>query len=141
MIYDATNSIGFIIARTQGRIRTIMTQQFKEWDITPGQWTIINYLSKDNGFSPTEISEITFNDIPNTIRILQKLEKKGLVFRQIKSEDKRVSLYFLTDQGASLRDVLFPIGTQAMKQAVKGISPSKVEELKVLLKNIYANLS
>ncbi len=140
MIYDLNNSIGFTIARTQGKIRNVMIRKFREFDLTPNQWAVLNHLSLDNGKPTTEISKITFKDIPNTIRILQKLEKKGLISHYINSEDKRVSFYYLSDKGADLREKLYPIGTGVMEQSVKGIEPEKVKELIDLLNKIYDNL-
>lgn len=140
MIYDLSNSIGFTIARTQGKIRNVMIRKFREFDITPNQWAILNYLSLDYGTPTTEISKITFKDISNTIRILQKLEKKGLVYHHINSDDKRVSLFYLSDKGVNLREKLFPIGTSVMEDSVKGIEPEKVKELMDLLNKIYNNL-
>ncbi|MDV8114608.1 MarR family winged helix-turn-helix transcriptional regulator [Bacillus sp. BAU-SS-2023] len=140
MIYDLSNSIGFTIARTQGKLRNVMIRKFREFDLTPNQWAVLNYLSIDYGIPPTEISKITFKDIPNTIRILQKLEKKGLVCHHINPDDKRVSLFYLSDKGYNLRDELFPIGTSVMEQAVKDIDPEKVKELIDLLNKIYDNL-
>lgn len=140
MIYDLSNSIGFTIARAQGKIRNVMIRKFREFDLSPNQWAVLNHLSIDVGTPPTEISQITFKDIPNTIRILQKLEKKGFVYHHINTDDKRVSFYYLSDKGANLREVLFPIGTSVMEQSVKGIAPEKVKELIDLLNKIYDNL-
>lgn len=140
MIYDLNNSIGFTIARTQGKIRNVMIRKFREFDLTPNQWAVLNHLSFDEGTPTTEISKITFKDIPNTIRILQKLERKGLVYHHINSEDKRVSLFYLSEKGADLREKLFPIGMSVMEQSVKGIEPKKVKELIGLLNKIYDNL-
>lgn len=141
MIYDLSNSIGFHIARTRGAIGTTLNQKFRPFGVTVGQWALLNYLSEENGIPPTKISEITFKDIPNTLRILQKLEKKGLVSHEVNLPDRRSKLYYLTSEGVKLRDQLFPIGNAVMEKAVQGIDPAKVKEMKKMLADIFDNLS
>lgn len=141
MTLNLENIIGFAMARTQGKIRALMIQKFKEFDLTPTQWAILTQLSIDNGIPPTEISKITFKDIPNTIRMLQKLEKKELVYHHVNPYDKRVSLFYLSDKGVKLRNTLLPIVIDIMNQAVKGIDSDKVQELIDLLNLIYQNLA
>lgn len=141
MIYDLSNSIGFHIARTRGAIGTTLNQKFKPFGVTVGQWALLNYLSTENGLPPTKISEITFKDIPNTLRILQKLEKKGLVSHEVNLPDRRSKLYYITEEGERLRDILFPIGNEVIKQATIGIAPAKVQEMETLLRTIFDNLS
>lgn len=133
--------VGFVIAKTQGKIRAELIQRLKEYNITPTQWAILSQLSDTNGIPPTEISKITFKDIPNTIRMLQKLEKNNLVYHHQDPSDRRVSFYYLTEDGIRVSNILTNIVIEVMDNATEGIDADMIDKLIELLNRIYDNLS
>lgn len=137
---DISNSLGFILNKTNTKLKNELLQHFKQYDVTPEQWGILNRLWDQEGLSPKELSELNYKDFPNTIRILEKLEKKELIIKQENPLDKRSSLIFLTDKGRSLEQILPPLAAQILKKALKGIDKEQEQELKFLLNKIYSNL-
>ena len=137
---DISNSLGFILNKTNSKLKNELLQHFKQYDVTPEQWGILNRLWDQEGLSPKELSELNYKDFPNTIRILEKLEKKELIIKKENPLDKRSSLIFLTVKARCLEHILPPLATQILKRALKGIDKEKEQELKFLLNKIYSNL-
>jgi DNA-binding MarR family transcriptional regulator len=115
-------------------------QRFKENNVTPEQWAVLNCLWEQEGITPKELSDLTFKDKPNTNRILEKLIIKGLVVRKSHPEDKRAFQIFLTDSGWALREQLIPKAKELLDKATTGIEEHKVTELKNMLNQIYDNI-
>lgn len=137
-LYD---SLGFILNKTNTKLKNELFHRFKEYDITPEQWAILNCLWEQEGVTPKELADIMFKDKPNTNRILEKLQTKGLVVRKPHPIDKRAFQVFLTDRGWTLRDKLIPKCMQLLEEATVGIEKHKVVEMKKLLNQIYDNLN
>jgi len=125
---------------THRKLSNFLTRKFKPYDITPEQWGVLNRLWEKDGISQKEISLITIKDQTTLTRILDKLESKGLIKRQTSPDDRRSFLIFLTDAGRNLEDKLVPIASEALDEALQGLSEEEIKQLKVLLNKIFMNV-
>ncbi|MBR9649041.1 MarR family transcriptional regulator [Clostridium tyrobutyricum] len=141
MKFKLDDSLGFIINKVNTKLKNELFQRFREYDVTPEQWAVLNCLSEQEGITPKELSDIVFKDKPNTNRIVEKLQIKGLVVRKPHPVDKRAFQIFLTDDGWKLRDELIPKVMQLLEEATRKIKKHKVKEMKKLLNQIYNNLN
>lgn len=141
MKYIVEESLGFIINRTNQKLSNYLTRRFKPYDITPEQWGLLNRLWEKDGVSQKELSETTVKDQTTVTRILDKLERKGLVKRQTNPDDRRIFLIFLTDEGRSLEDKLVPIAYEVLDEALQGLTQEEVQQMKVLLNKIFENVN
>lgn len=135
-----SDSLGFILNKTNTKLKNELLQRFKEYDITPEQWAILCCLWEREGITPKELSDLTCKDKPNTNRILEKLIIKGLVVRKPHPVDRRAFQIFLTDTGRGLREHLIPKAQALIEKATIGIEEHKVTELKNMLNQIYDNI-
>lgn len=138
--FKLDDSLGFILNRTNTKLKNEMFQRFKEYDITPEQWSVLNCLWVQEGVTPKELADAIYKDKPNTNRILEKLQKKELIVRKPHPVDKRAFQIFLTDRGWVLREELIPIVMQLLEEATVGIEGDKVSEMKKMLNQMFDNL-
>lgn len=134
------NSLGFIVNRTNTRMKNNLLHHFKDYDVTPEQWAVLNCLWDQDGISPKELAELTSKDQPTTVRMLSKLEKKGFITRQVNPDDNRAYFIYLTSEGIELKDKLFPLALKAFDKAIKDIDKKQIEEVKIVLNKIFNNL-
>jgi len=139
--FEVDDTLGFILNKVNGKLKNELFKKSKAYNITSEQWGILNFLWSNEGITPKELSDLTLKDKPNTNRILFDLEKKGLVIRKAHPTDKRSYQMFLTDEGRNLRVKLVPIVITLLERATHNIEKKRIEELKVILNEIYANLS
>lgn len=136
-----SHTLGFILNVTNSKVKNELCRNLKPYDITPEQWGLINILFNEDGISQRELSEKSFKDQPTTTRILDNLEVKGLIKRQINPEDRRTFMIFLTDKGRNLRDTLLPIAKKTIQKALTGFKEEEIDQLKMWLNKIYNNLA
>jgi DNA-binding MarR family transcriptional regulator len=134
-------SLGFILNKTNTRLKNQLFQRFKEDDITPEQWSVLTCLWEQEGISPKELADLIFKDKPNTNRILEKLQAKGLILRKLHPTDRRAYQIYLTERGWAIKDKLIAKVTQLQDEVTAGMEQAKVEEMKRLLNHMYANLN
>ncbi|GAB6181251.1 MarR family transcriptional regulator [Desulfotomaculum defluvii] len=140
MTFNLDNSLGYILNRTNTRMKNNLLHHFKDYNVTPEQWAVLNRLWQREGISPKELAELTSKDQPTTVRILAKLEKKGFITREVNPEDNRAYQIFLTSEGRDLKDKLFPLAFEALNESIKGLDKEQIEVVKEVLNKIFENL-
>jgi len=139
MDFNLDNSVGYLINIVAGKLKNELNRHFTTFDITPQQWAVLNRLWEKDGITQKDLAERTFKDQPNIGRILDKLEKKGLIRRCTDTEDGRVIIVFLTQEGQSLKKELTPLATEVLNLVQRDISEEEIKVLEGVLKKILRN--
>lgn len=132
--------LGYVINKTALALKNELGRRFKPYDITVEQWRVLNRLWEKDGLTQKELAEQIFKDQPNTTRILDKLQNKGIIRREASPDDRRAFIINLTDEGRMLREQLLPIARRMGEDVFMGISEEEQQLLKVLLNKICANI-
>ena len=110
-------------------------------EITIEQWSILYHLWKEDGQNQQQLCDKTFRDKPSITRLLDNLEKQGLVVRKASESDKRVNYIFLSSTAKNLQNDTIEIANQTMDEALVGISKDEIETVKNVLQKVYDNLT
>ncbi|MGY4098787.1 MarR family winged helix-turn-helix transcriptional regulator [Nocardia sp. R16R-3T] len=95
------------------------------------QWRVLAMLLRTPGMSLTELVENTAVDQPTLSRMIDQLNIRGLVKREVAENDARYLRLSVTEEGEALVEELWPI---AWRQYHKGIAKLTPEEQAVLVK-------
>lgn len=139
MDFNLDDSVGYLINIVAGKLKNQLNRRFTAFDITSEQWAVLNRLWEKDGVTQKDLAEKTFKDQANIGRILDKLEKKELIRRCVDTEDRRVLIVFLTQEGLKLRKELIPLASEVLNLAQKDISEKEVKVLETVLKKILRN--
>ena len=140
--FNLDDSFGYLINLAAQRLKHELHQTFqtKGYDITPEQWAVLNRLWEEDGLSQVELAERTFKDKPGTTRILNLLEKKGVVARRPDENDGRVLRVFLTKMGRELKEKLIPCAQEVLTKSGKNLTKEELAQFKLTLNRILNNL-
>ena len=140
--YDMDSAIGYLLGHAYTRLRIGLRRQFvaSGLDVTPEQWVVLFRLSQRQGLSQSELGERTVKDKTTVTRILDRLEKKGLVTRRRDVNDRRSQRIFLTDQGVTALDALMPLVRRYGAEVFADIGADDRETLLRLFRHIEARL-
>lgn len=140
--FKLDDSYGYLINLAAQRLRYELHQTFQAqgYDITPEQWAVLNRLWEQDGLSQVEVAERTFKDKPGTTRILNLLEKKGIVLRRRDLEDGRVMRVFLTRTGKDLKEKLIPCAEEVLVKSAQNLTKEDITQLKQTLIKLLKNL-
>lgn len=109
-------------------------------EITIEQWSILYHLWKEDGLSQQEIGTRTFRDKASTTRLIDNLERLGLVIRVASKEDRRINLVCLTEDAKPLQQITYELASQTMNEALQNISKDEIEIVKNVFQKVYDNL-
>ena len=96
------------IMRTAAALRQSTAEVLRPWDLSGPQYNILRILrgAGDGGLPCSEIADRLVSRDPDVTRLLDRLEKRGLVVRGRWSADRRVVTARITDEGVELADRL-----------------------------------
>lgn len=129
--------LGYNLCVTARKFSQLLTEYFKEYDITPEQWVIVRVLFESNTqLSQKELAIKSQKDQNTVTAIIDKLEKKGYVERVKSEEDKRVFNIILKEKIKENIKILYEIDNSLTKEVCKNLTKSEITTLEKSLKSI-----
>ena len=134
--------VGITISRTARTWRTKLDERLSPLGLTQARWLVLMHLSRMGGESlQKELAFIVGVEGPTLVRVLDGLERLGLVQRLGVEGDKRARLIRLTPKADSVISDIMRIGIKLRGEALAGISDEDLESFFRVLEVILANLA
>jgi DNA-binding MarR family transcriptional regulator len=108
-------------------------------DITIDQWLVLKTIHESADVTLQQVGAAVFKDFASVTRIVQLLERKGLLLRKPHPTDGRRSELVLTGAGELVIRTVEPIAQANRRQALDGIDAEEVARLRAVLKRITEN--
>ncbi len=108
-------------------------------DITVDQWLVVKTIHESPDITLQKVGIAVFKDFASITRIVQLLERDGLLRRKPHPTDGRRSRLVLTKRGESVIRTVEPIAQAYRKRALEGIDADEAGRLRQLLKRIVEN--
>ncbi|MEN9697534.1 MAG: hypothetical protein RLZ56_955 [Bacteroidota bacterium] len=110
-------------------------------EITIEQWSVLYHLWKEDELSQQELGTRTFRDKASITRLIDNLEKLGLVTRVASTSDRRINKVCLTETAKPLQQITYELANQTMNEALQNISKQEIEIVKTVFQKVYDNLT
>lgn len=106
-----------------------LTKDIKPDDITPVQYSILEYIAVSQPVTLSQISECKHISMPNTSRELKKLTEKNLCEKFDVAEDRRKQFIRLSEAGQAMMNEAFQrIGNRFLSR-LSDTSPEELGEI------------
>ena len=135
------NDLGFLVARTHRAMRRWLTSRLEPLGLTYEQFRVLNSLCEQDRISQVSIADRASIDVTSLARMLERMEKAGLVRREPSPDDSRINLVVLTERARQLAAQFAPIRTLGLETATKGLDAKEVIELQRVLNVILKNMN
>ena len=132
----------FMTCKASTAIARRLQKNFKQSgiDITVEQWSVLYHLWKNDGMNQQDLCNATFRDKPSITRLVDNLEKLGLVKRNASKQDRRMNLVVLTEEGKDLEEKCMSLANTTLNEALEGVTNGQIEIAKEVLQTVYDNL-
>lgn len=139
---DLDSSIGFVVNRTAYMMRRAVTEEFRKrgQDVTPEESVVLARLWQQDGRRPAELADTTVRDRTTVTRLLDRLEDKGLIRRQVDEEDRRSFRTWLTPAGRGLKDEIVPVVRHLLEIMTEEVTAEELELTVGTLRRIQETL-
>lgn len=124
------------LARTYQAFTNYSDSHVRELGLTPPQFDVIATLGNTEGMSMKDLAEATLVTKGTLTGIVDRLEKKGLVRREVPPENRRSFTVVLTREGETLFGDTFSTHIAHLKPRFEQLTPSELKQLQQLLKKL-----
>jgi MarR family transcriptional regulator, organic hydroperoxide resistance regulator len=139
---DLKRALPFVLHACYQQLRSLTYKEFMQHglELTPEQWVVLVQLWEKDGQTQSALGELTLRDKPTMSRILDTMERSGLVLRVADEADGRTKLVKLTRSGKGLQSKLVPVAKQLVARLERGISDADLETTHRTLSRMVENL-
>lgn len=123
------------IVRTAFVLIDAFEATIKRFGITSTQYNVLRILrgAGEKGLCRNEVRDRLLNRMPDATRLLDRMERNGLISRAREAEDRRLVTTRLTRKGRELVDELDPIVARQHKSRLGHMSEKQLTTLNALL--------
>lgn len=138
--YKLAESVSYLLSRVRSTMGNMVTQEtVAELGITSTQASIMFMLASGRGLAAADLAREYGIDASAVTRLIDRLEKRGLITRLRSEEDRRVVRLALTAEGHQLATRIPAIFTGVIEKLTAGFTPEEVGFLKSMLRRILVN--
>lgn len=106
-----------------------LTKDIKPDDITPVQYSILEYIAVSGPVTLSQISDCKHISMPNTSRELKKLTEKNLCEKFDVAEDRRKQMIRLSESGQAMMNEAFKRIGERFLDRIKDASAEELEDI------------
>jgi DNA-binding MarR family transcriptional regulator len=136
MMKDILREIG-MIARALDSISNI---EFKEHDMTKGQYLYLVRICENPGIIQEKLAEMIKVDRTTAARAIKKLEMKGFIERRDDEYNKKIKKLFPTEKGNEVFPFIKRENDHSNRVALEGFSEGEAETIFNLLQRVRKNV-
>lgn len=139
--YNAEESFGFLMKRVLNSVVQQAELKLAPHDLTHAQWQPLFKLIKSpaQSMAVAELARELQMDAGAMTRLLDRLEKKGLLKRVRSTEDRRVVMVELTPDGQRAGALVPAVLTDVLNAHLAGFSKTEWQALLGYLRRLVAN--
>jgi len=134
MSYNERYNLIYNMSMTSVSVKDNLRKEFLKngYDITIDNFAILSRLFEQNNITQNKLCELTCKNKSNLTRILDTMEKKGMVKRNQSPDDRRSFTISLTDYSISLQSKLVEIAKNYSEKIFSKISEEDIQNLKAV---------
>ncbi|MBR0380939.1 MAG: MarR family transcriptional regulator [Eubacterium sp.] len=133
---DIQECVNYLLTGAQHRVFQDMKNALKKYDLTPIQYGVLQCMWQMDMSNPKEIAE--FHGVENSTMsgILDRMETKGLIKREIDEKDRRFIKIRQTDISKSLEEPVVKTVEEVNFREMGRFSHAEADQFKEYLRRI-----
>lgn len=131
----------FLMNRTVSTYALRMEQALQMVGADIPRWRVLVLASERGPISVSAIADLAVIRLSTATKVIQRLERDGLVSLRCSPRDARVTEVRITKQGRAVTRLVRGAASTIYKEAFAGISAAEIRQLNSLLRRIFANIS
>ena len=128
--------INYLLTGAQHRVFQEMKNELKIYDLTPIQYGVLKCIWEKKLSNPKEIAVQLGIENSTISGILERMESKGFVFREIDPDDRRYIKVTLSDKAKELEKPVNATVLKVNENVLKGYTEEEVVQFKKYLKKM-----
>jgi DNA-binding MarR family transcriptional regulator len=132
--------VPYLLSRAAGGFNRAWLEQLRHHGVTIARWQVLAILAEYDGARLGQLAQMSGAEQSVTSRIVDQMERDGLVERRPAPDDGRVVEVWTTDAGRDLTTALLPEATDLVRTALAGLDDRSIAVLMDALTTVIGNL-
>ncbi len=137
---DLDQFLPYLLNRVMGRMNQLLAERLKRHGISFQEWRVLLVLANKGPRTIRTLSEDTIIPHSTLSRMLDRMQRDGLVVREVSATDARTVTVAVTGEGAELFAAIRQHGLAVLSQAAEGLSAKDIETMRWLASRLASNL-
>lgn len=133
------NTLHYLLMANHLSVQKQLFTNLKGTDLTLGQPKVLDYLSGHDGAVQKEIASECHIEPASLTSILNGMEKKGLIIRKMREDNRRYLYVYMTEKGREAVRIVNAAFEEIEHAVLEGFSQEEKEMLLMFLERIHAN--
>ena len=121
------------------KVTDTYNETFKKHGATRVQWIALYYIKKSQGIRQMDLADMMESQETTIARLVNRMEKNGLVEKHQDPNDGRAVKLYCTDQGLELFHELLPVCSDFFHNIIKDIPQEDLDTFKSVLDKLVTN--
>ena len=130
----------YLMNRVTSRANQLWVKTLREHGLTVGRWQVLSVLSRFDGSRIGTIADLSGGEQPAVSRVIDQMERDGLVSRRPSLQDSRAVEVWITARGREIFTNLMPEADAFVQRMLRNLSAAEVRQLSGLLERIFSDL-
>jgi DNA-binding MarR family transcriptional regulator len=140
IVHTDDDTVSWQLVKLGKAHRALVSDAFAELGLHLGQDLLLGELWEDDGLSQSELIARLGVEPPTMTKMLQRMERAGLLRRERAPAGGRVWRVYLTERGRALERPVREIRAEVERRLLAGLRPEERASLRPLLARLTANL-
>ena len=128
-----------VLSQLEQAYRTQVHTALRPHKVSLPVWRTLGVLREHDGCTVTELAARTVTERTALTRVLQQMEKRGLIRREVRSDDRRAQGVFMTAAGRALLAQILPVVERVYRRVTLGAEPAALASLVADLTKLRGN--
>ena len=130
----------YLMNRVTGRVNQLWVKTLREHGLTVGRWQVLSVLSRFDGSRIGTIADLSGGEQPAVSRVIDQMERDGLVARRPSLHDSRAVEVWITGRGREITTALMPEAEAFVQRMFRKLSPTDIRRLTEMLERLFSDL-
>jgi DNA-binding MarR family transcriptional regulator len=127
--------LGYFVRRLQVWVFQDFIRRLASVDVRPAQYSVLAVIEANPGLSQSDIAEVLGIERARLVRMLDRLDRRGLTERRSSPKDRRSHALYLTREGQRLLKRVKTLAAEHEAQLAVKLGPAKHQMLIDLLRD------
>jgi DNA-binding MarR family transcriptional regulator len=127
-----------LAALTHSIMRSVATVFEDRFGISTPEWKVLAIIADAPSLSAVAVAQLAHMDTVAVSRAVTKLVDRGLLLRDLDTEDRRRSVLNLSVEGRELHDQLAPLAAELEAGLLEDLTDDEKQQFEQVIKLLYA---
>ena len=130
----------YMLNRVTSRANQLWVKELREHGLTIGRWHVLSVLSRYDGSRIGTIADLSGGEQPAVSRVIDQMERDGLVSRRPSLDDSRAVEVWITERGRQINAELLPEAEEFVQRMLRSFDSQEIRQLAGFLDRLIADL-